>query len=365
MSDYLWDQQGEPDPEIAELEQLLAPLAHRPRPLLPPPPPRSRRPWVLGAVGITAATAIAIALFLVRPKPPEQAGFLMSVHGSGAKLADRAITGEGKLPVGAWLDTGESQVTLTVGRIGSVELAAGSRLRIVDVTAQVLELDHGALVAQITAPPRSFTVKTKHATAIDLGCAFTLRADLTGEGRLIVTEGRVALADEHGKESIVAAGSECGISDRGPGVPFSSDVSPSFREAMLRYPHDHAALAKILAAARAKDRDALDQMSALLDAADRVAIEGRIVELQRPPGTPPVKPIDKPSTPHRAPHGGKLAPSREHKRAVKPASPVVPASSRVAPTAPVVAPGTPATKKQQVLPPTRDKLQHDPFRSSE
>ena len=180
MSDYLWDQRGEPDPEIAELEQLLAPLAHRPRPLLLPPP-RSRRPWVVAITGITAATAIAIALFLMRPKPPEQAGFLMSVHGSGAKLAGRAITGEGKLPVGAWLDTGESQVTLTVGRIGSVELAAGSRLRIVDVKAQVLELDQGGLVAQITAPPRSFTVKTKHATAIDLGCAFTLRADLTGE----------------------------------------------------------------------------------------------------------------------------------------------------------------------------------------
>ena len=184
-----------------------------------------------------------------------------------------------------------------------------------------------------------------------------------------MTEGRVALADEHGKESIVAAGSECGISDRGPGVPFSSDVSPSFREAMLRYPHDHAALAKILAAARAKDRDALAQMSALLDASDRVAVEERLVELQRGPAKPPEKsidkPIDKPLTPLRAPHGGKLAPSRDHKRAEKTAPQVVPASSRVAPTAPLVAPSTPATKKQQVLPPTRDKLQHDPFRSSE
>ncbi len=28
--DYLWDRSGEPDPEVAALEKLLAPLAHDP-----------------------------------------------------------------------------------------------------------------------------------------------------------------------------------------------------------------------------------------------------------------------------------------------------------------------------------------------
>jgi ferric-dicitrate binding protein FerR (iron transport regulator) len=361
MSDYLWDKQGEPEPDIEQLEQLLAPLAHQPMAFLPPARSRSRRPWIFG---VSAAAAIAIALFFMRPKPPEQAGLLMSVHGQGAKLASYEVAGEAKLPVGAWLDTGASKVTLTVGSIGTVEIAAGSRLRIVETDAQrqVLELDHGELVAQITAPPRSFTVNTRHATAIDLGCAFTLHTDPAGEGRLIVTQGRVALADQHGGEVVVAAGSECGISDRGPGVPFSSDVSASFREAMLRYPHEHAALAKIVAEARAQDRDALDRMSALVDAKDRAVLERRLVELSRGEA---MKPLEKPPTPQLAPHGGKLAPSREHKHAVKKAAHAVPASSRVAPAAPQAAPSTSSSKKAPVVPPSNEKLKHDPFRSAE
>ena len=31
--DYLWDKSGEPDPEIQELEQILAPLRYQPKPL--------------------------------------------------------------------------------------------------------------------------------------------------------------------------------------------------------------------------------------------------------------------------------------------------------------------------------------------
>jgi ferric-dicitrate binding protein FerR (iron transport regulator) len=364
MSDYLWDKQGEPDAELEHLEQLLAPLAHRPIVFLPPAPARLRRSWV---VALSAVAAIAIALLILRPRPrlPEQAGLALSVHGAGAKLGDRAVNGESKLPTGAWLDTGESKVTLTVGSIGSVEIAAQSRLRIVESSAQaqVLELDHGALIARITAPPRSFTVKTKHATAIDLGCAFELRSDLAGEGRLIVTQGRVALADEHGSEVAVAAGAECGISDSGPGVPFSSDASPAFREAMLRYPHDHQALAKIVEQARAQDRDVLTRMSSLLDAADRLTLEQRVVELSRgdavkaPELTP--KPLLKTPT---APHSSKVEP---HKHPTQSASAVVPTASSVKPTAQHVGPSTPAQRKPPTsASPSREKLNHDPFGSN-
>ena len=31
--DYLWDKSGEPDPEIQELEEILAPLRYQPKPL--------------------------------------------------------------------------------------------------------------------------------------------------------------------------------------------------------------------------------------------------------------------------------------------------------------------------------------------
>ena len=54
--DYLWDRSGPEDPEVAKLEQLLAPLAYtevKKR--------RPRRIWIGAAV--VAAAAIAIAIF--------------------------------------------------------------------------------------------------------------------------------------------------------------------------------------------------------------------------------------------------------------------------------------------------------------
>lgn len=33
MSDYLWDKTGEPEEDVAQLENLLGALKHRPRPL--------------------------------------------------------------------------------------------------------------------------------------------------------------------------------------------------------------------------------------------------------------------------------------------------------------------------------------------
>ena len=31
--DYLWDKSGEPDPQIQELEEILAPLRYQPKPI--------------------------------------------------------------------------------------------------------------------------------------------------------------------------------------------------------------------------------------------------------------------------------------------------------------------------------------------
>ncbi|HUS64150.1 MAG TPA: hypothetical protein VMZ28_06385, partial [Kofleriaceae bacterium] len=44
------------------------------------------------------------------------------------------------------------------------------------------------------------------AVVTDLGCAFTLTVDAQGRGRLVVTEGRVAIAEGPAAEIVVAAG---------------------------------------------------------------------------------------------------------------------------------------------------------------
>src|SRR5690349_8114451 len=112
MSDYLWDKQGPSDPDVEELEHLLAPMAYRGAP--PQPPRRSRLPWVAAALALSAIAA----LWLIRLRPPS-GGEAWAIHVSGgtARFDGRAVTGEARLPVGAWLDSGASSVDVTIGDI--------------------------------------------------------------------------------------------------------------------------------------------------------------------------------------------------------------------------------------------------------
>src|SRR5262245_26790734 len=59
--DYLWDKSGEPDPQIQELEELLAPLRYQPKPLeLPEELPVVRRRNYAPLLAIAATVLIAL-----------------------------------------------------------------------------------------------------------------------------------------------------------------------------------------------------------------------------------------------------------------------------------------------------------------
>jgi hypothetical protein len=81
MSDYWWDRSGEPDKEIQELEELLAPLGYQPRPLQIPAdvaPERRRRLYPALAIAATIAlAALALGVWLAvnhqSPAQPSQA----------------------------------------------------------------------------------------------------------------------------------------------------------------------------------------------------------------------------------------------------------------------------------------------------
>ncbi len=76
--DYLWDKSGEPDPEIQELEEILAPLRYQPKPLeLPNNFPR-RNYFPLFAIAATVLIALLAAGIWLRVKkqetePPQEA----------------------------------------------------------------------------------------------------------------------------------------------------------------------------------------------------------------------------------------------------------------------------------------------------
>lgn len=72
--DYLWDKSGEPDPEIQELEQILAPLRYQPTPLeVPVVRRRNYLPLAIAATLLIALLASGLWLRLRKQNiPPQQ-----------------------------------------------------------------------------------------------------------------------------------------------------------------------------------------------------------------------------------------------------------------------------------------------------
>lgn len=236
MSDYLFDPRDEPnddDVELQRLEGLLRPLAYRGAP--PRLPARRPRRAFVVAAGLSALAAALVALVIARPwRGPRVGGatsWAVTLPDGDATIDGRPASGVARLPVGAWLSTEHGRARLVVADIGTVELAAETRVRIVATGAErhVLQLARGTLAAVIDAPPRRFVVATPSAIVTNLGCAFELAVDEAGRGHLAVTGGRVsvaagALSPAAAREVVVDAGMRVELSERGPGVPSALDA---------------------------------------------------------------------------------------------------------------------------------------------
>jgi predicted anti-sigma-YlaC factor YlaD len=174
------------------------------------------------------------------------------------QINTRGFSGQSTLQVGEWLETDASaRAKVSVGKIGEVDVAPNSRIRLINASAtdHRLELARGTMSALIWAPPRLFFVNTPSAVAVDLGCAYTLNVDDDGNGTLHVTSGYVAL-QHAGRETIISAGQMCTTRrDAGPGTPFVEDAPAALRRALDRFDFEHApdALAEILTEARTAD----------------------------------------------------------------------------------------------------------------
>lgn len=213
---------------------------------------------------------------------------------SGApRIAAQRMRGDARLGVGQWLETdAASRARVSVGSIGEVRLDPNSRLRLVDasVTDHRVELARGTLHAFIWAPPRLFFVETPGATAVDLGCAYTLTVNREGDGELEVTSGYVAL-EHKGREAIIRAGFKCLTRAReGPGTPFATDAPEPLRTALERLDFSRAAaatvgaaLSEVLALARTDDAITLWHLLARPNLAQRGAVFDALAKLNSVP----------------------------------------------------------------------------------
>lgn len=261
MSDYLWDKSGPPDADVARLEGLLARYRHRPRP---------RRRW-LPFLAVAAVLAIAVLLF---PREQPRTWEVTWLEGSG----------DTRLAVGSWIETGAaSRARVKVADIGRVDLAENTRVRLVSTgdDEHRIDLRRGKLHALVYAPPRLFLVDTPAATAVDLGCAYTLEVDDHGAGLLRVDSGHVELEGRDGTASFVPQGASCRIGQGGAGVPWFEGVP----EALLDPAGEGFGAA--LAISRSRDALTLWHLLARVDEERRANVLDRLAALAPlPPDVP-------------------------------------------------------------------------------
>jgi hypothetical protein len=215
-----------------------------------------RRRWLAIAAALIVIVGASLFAYVHRFRWGSDASWdILNVNGS-ATLDGRAIDARSRLAVGKELRTGAgSHVIARIARVGTVEIGSDSRVILVDTGERHrMRLERGTLSARLWAPPFTFAVRTPAGLASDIGCAFTLRYD-EGAGEVRVTSGWVDF-DGDTRSSLIPAGAIAELRDAiGPGTPFYDDASPAFRAALRAFDFqgDHAALPRVIAAARPRD----------------------------------------------------------------------------------------------------------------
>jgi hypothetical protein len=198
-------------------------------------------------------------------------------------LTNDGKTSQESVHAGDWLQTDASSTAeVRVGTIGAVEVSPRTRLRIVTTRPDEhrISLDHGQIKATITAPPKLFFVDTKSATAVDLGCQYTMKVDDDGNGLLNVTLGWVAF-EWQGRQSLVPAGAQCRThASAGPGTPYFEDAPKALVHALEDFDFANGgapSIRAVLANARPRDTLTLWHLLSRVDPPLRAQIFDRMI----------------------------------------------------------------------------------------
>lgn len=285
--------------EVERLQGLVARARALPRSIEPPadlwpgiqPHLRVGRRVLPWGFAIAATILIAFSVLLVRAgrtKASLGGWVIAGVEGTTTPAA-------GVFRPGQELRTDStSRVHLRVGDLGTVSLDPDTRVRLLASSRdeQRLALDHGTIEAQIIAPARVFLVETPAALAVDLGCAYVLTTDSTGNGLLHVTSGWVELTNG-GRLTVVPRDAYATIrAGRGPGTARAAGASPDLVRALDAWDFErgtsapeNAALLRGVLAAASRRLDGVTLLNLLTVAPDslRAEVYERLAALAPPP----------------------------------------------------------------------------------
>jgi hypothetical protein len=311
-NDYLWDGSGEPDPEIVRLETLLGGLRHRgtqpvdvhagarisrATPELPARHGRAHQflTWKIGALAAAAAVVLmgAVGWYMWTARSAWSVETVAGTPVVGVTPKTGPRTEDVKLRVGEWLVTDAvSRARVAVGNIGSVDVEPNTRVQLVEARGREhrMSLERGTIHARIWAPPKLFFVKTPSATAVDLGCEYTLTVDDVGAGLVRVILGWVAFESD-GRQAFIPQGAMCptrpGV---GPGTPRYADAPAGYTDALNRLdfgspddPQRASALHVVVSSARPRDGLTLWHMLTRGTPEERAQVYDRLAALSPPP----------------------------------------------------------------------------------
>ena len=309
-NDYLWDGSGEPDPELQRIEKSLAKFGFAGEApnfaAIDMPQPKPTFASALSAIwnlrlasaGVLLAALAATGLMLrIHPSlDSNQPGWDVA-RLSGAPQVGQfelaSASGKAQLKVGQLLVTdSNSRASMVAAEVGEIYVDAGSRLRLIETGSnrKRISLELGTIHAAIWAPPGEFVVDTPSASAVDLGCAYTLHVNEDGSGTIRTTLGWVGFHRD-GRDSFIPAGAMCSTRpDQGPVTPYFEDASEEFRKALhaldfqtLSGEERERALRTILTEARRRDAFTLWHLLSRVSDLERPLVYTRMAALVRPP----------------------------------------------------------------------------------
>src|ERR1700756_86906 len=246
--DYLWDKSGTPDPEIEKIEQVMGKLRFdRPVPLFPIVEGATHDRWTLRLrkwFRPTVAAAVAAILVvcglgvLWQWKGEVAAGWNVTLRAGKPRIGDGWMGSSGRVGVGQALETDQqSRAEIQLPEVGRIQIDPQTRVRVLKGPSGVsrLALDRGTIHARIWALPGLFVVDTPSARAVDLGCAYTLHVDDTGNGLIRTSMGWVGFKFGD-REAFIPAGAACKTRAKsGPGIPYFEDAGDKFRQALAAF----------------------------------------------------------------------------------------------------------------------------------
>jgi len=202
-------------------------------------------------------------------------------------------SGKAQLSAGQVLITDtNSAASVGLAEIGEFSVDPDSRVRLVESAPgrERLALELGTIHAAIWAPPGQFVVDTPAATAVDLGCAYTLQVNQDGSGMLRTTLGWVGFHKD-GHDSFIPAGAVSITQvEQGPGTPYFEDASEKLRDALYAFDfeslsaeHRAEALRIIISHTRVRDAFTLWHLLFRVPDDERPLVYDRLSSLVAPP----------------------------------------------------------------------------------